>query len=111
MFYAVTARTIPSRMSELHRKLTDGTIASHGSEGKEIVQSMRRARVGTDGLVRWSEMCFCQIPLKSKREKGLDRYFTDIKVEPVDNHKNFNGKPLMEVLFNASAGYDKGLLM
>ena len=34
----------------------------------EIVAAMARARVGSDGTVRWTETCFCPTPLKHERE-------------------------------------------
>lgn len=95
MIYSVTARLVLGRSGEFHRKLTDGTIAGQRPDGSEIVASMRRARITGDGAVRWTETCYCPTPLAHERETVLDRYFSDMETEPVDDHLDFEGQPLM----------------
>ncbi len=57
MHYAVTARFNLDTAAEFHRLLTDGTIKSQKPDGKEIVVSMKRAKIDGKGIVRWSEVC------------------------------------------------------
>ena len=103
MIYTVTARLQDKRRAEFHRRLTDGTIAAQRPDGREIVASMRRARVGADGTVRWTELCYCSPPLRHERETVLDTYFTDIRTEPAEAHARFEGTPLMEILSEGPA--------
>ncbi len=98
MIYAVTAHLIEGREAEFHRRLTDGTIAAQRPDGMEIVASMRRARITQDGTVRWTELCYCSPPLQHERETVLDRYFSDLRTEPVEDHARFDGTPLMNSL-------------
>ncbi len=102
MIYAVSGHLIDDKRAEFHRRLTDGTIAAQRPDGAEIVASMRRARVGEDGTVRWTELCYCSPPLRHERETVLDRYFIDINTEPVEAHAPFVGRPLMEILSEES---------
>ena len=59
---------------------------------------MGRARIGLDGTVRWTETCFCTTPLKHERETVLDRYFTDIETDLIEEPIEFDGKPLIDSL-------------
>lgn len=74
MLYAVTARFKPDTAAEFLRKLRDGTIENQKPDGKEIVASMKRAVIGDDGIVRWSEKCYCPTPLEHERETVYDRF-------------------------------------
>jgi hypothetical protein len=98
MFYAVSAKLIPDRASEFHRRLTDGSIASQRPDGAEIVAAMKRARAAPDGTVRWTETCYCPTPLQHERATVLDRYFTGIETKVIDQPETFDGVPLMDRL-------------
>jgi len=101
MLYAVSARLVPARAAEFFTRLTDGSIAAQRPDGQEIVAAMGRARIGSDGTVRWSETCFCPTPLKHERETVLDRYFTDIEADLIGAPTVVHGEPLMEHLERA----------
>lgn len=107
MIYAVTAKLIPDRCGELLLGLTDGAIARQKPDGAGIVAAMERARIDDDGLVRWTETCYCSTPLAHERATVLDRYFTDIETTPVDAHAAFDGEPLIDRLA-APAAEDGG---
>ncbi len=98
MLYAVSAKLVSKRVRELQTRLTDGSIAAQRPDGREIVAAMGRARMVSDGTVRWTETCFCSTPLKHERETVLDRYFTDIETELIDEPVVFDGEPLMDRL-------------
>jgi hypothetical protein len=98
MLYAVSARLVPDRAGEFLTRLTDGSIAAQRPDGQEIVTAMGRARIGSDGTVRWTETCFCSTPLKHERETVLDRYFTDIEADLIDVPVVVHGEPLMDQL-------------
>ena len=59
---------------------------------------MRRARVGSDGAIRWTETCFCPTPLQHERATVLGRYFTGIETKVIDKPVTFDGAPLMDQL-------------
>lgn len=99
MFYVVSAQLKPQgNAAEFYRKLTDGTILGQRPDGREIVESMRRARIAPSGVVRWSGMCFCPTPLEHERQTVYDHYFTDLKTEVVESYREFEGEPFMEFL-------------
>ena len=98
MYYTVTARLIPETAAEFLGKLTDGTISAQKPDGKEIVASMGRAKLGDDGLVRWSEVCYCATPLAHERQTVYDHFFTAMATGEVEGYVEFEGKPLMDHL-------------
>ena len=98
MYYTVTARLIPGTAADFLGKLADGTIESQKPDGKEIVASMKRAKIGDDGVVRWSEVCYCPTPLQHERATMYDQHFTDIQTEEVEDYVEFDGEPFMEFL-------------
>ena len=83
MLYRVRAKPIDTALSELYRLLVDGTIANQEPDGEEIVASMRRATL-KKGLVEWNETCYCNPPLRHERATVYDRFFTDMKIRPVE---------------------------
>jgi hypothetical protein len=103
MKYLVEAHLIPSRSAELYRRLTDGSIAGQEPDGREIVASMQRARVTAEGVVRWTETCYCPTPLQHERETVYDRYFTDLSTEVIDEPPQLEGEPLMPALAATAA--------
>ncbi len=102
MIYAVSAKLKEEKAAEFLGRLSDGSIAAQKPDGAEMVDAMARARIGEDGLTRWSEICFCATPLKHERETVLDTYFSDFSTEEIDEHRDFEGVFLMEHL--AAAG-------
>ena len=71
MLYAVSAKLISDRAAEFHTRLTDGSIAAQRPDGAEIVAAMKRARAAPDGMVRWTETCYCPTPLQHERATVL----------------------------------------
>lgn len=98
MHYTVTAHFISETAADFLRKLTDGTIESQKPDGKEIVASMQRAVIDEDGVVRWSEACYCPTPLEHERETVYDQHFTDLETEEVERYVEIEGRPFMEFL-------------
>jgi hypothetical protein len=98
MHYTVTGCILPEASAEFLRKLTDGTIESQKPDGKEIVDSMNRAVINDEGVVRWSEVCYCPTPLLHERATVYDRHFTDLETEEVEGYVEYEGRPFMEYL-------------
>ena len=98
MYYTVQARFIPESAADFHHKLNDGTIESQKPDGKEIVASMQRAVIDDDGVVCWSEVCYCPTPLQHERATVYDHHFADIKTEEVDDYVTFEGRSFVDFL-------------
>jgi len=98
VLYTVKARLRGELSHELYERLTDGSINGQEPDGAEIVASMKRARVSTDGAVRWSERCLCPTPLQHERDTVYDRYFAGMEVAQTPEHVEYEGEPLMDVL-------------
>ena len=96
MHYTVQARLIPETAADLLRKLTDGTVTRQKPYGKEVVASMKRAVVDAEGVVRWSEVCYCPTPLEQERANVYDQHFTAIETQEVEQYVEFEGEAFME---------------
>jgi hypothetical protein len=89
--YRVVARYIEADLPKFYRELTDGSIESQRPDGREIVASMKRARITQAGTIQWYETCYCPTPLKHERETVYDRYLTDITATEVEQYGEVNG--------------------
>jgi hypothetical protein len=98
MIYTVKARYIEDRLIEFYEKLLDGTILDQKPDGKEIVNSMHRAKITSPGVIEWSEKCFCPTPLKHERETVYDYFLTDIETIVSEKYADFDGEPFMNFL-------------
>ncbi len=98
MHYTITARFKRETAAEFHRRLTDGTIENQKPDGKEIVASMRRAKVDREGVVRWSEVCYCPTPPQHEKETVYDHFFEDIETNKVEDYVVFAGEDFMQHL-------------
>jgi len=104
MHYAVTARFKQETAAEFHRLLRNDTIEAQKPDGGEIVASMQRAVIDDDGVVRWSEKCYCPTPLQHERATVYDRFFTETETEEIDDYVEFEGQPFLEFLGRAALG-------
>ena len=98
LIYSVKARFNPKKMPEFYCKLTDGTILNQKPDGREIVESMKRARIVEPNMIQWTETCYCSPPLKHERETVYDHFLTDIETEIVEDYMEFEGKPFLNYL-------------
>lgn len=98
MIYHVQARFREETAKAFLTKLTDGTVSNQKPDGQEIVASMDRAVINAEGLVEWSEMCFCSSPLGHERATVLDHHFDEISTEPIDSKTTYEGQPFMDYL-------------
>ena len=98
MIYHVRARFREDTAESLLEKLSNGTIGKQQPDGPELVASMERAVFNANGVVEWSEMCFCQSPLHHERATVLDLHFDDIVTEPIDGHTPYIGESFLNYL-------------
>ena len=104
VIYSVRARPVKERLAEFHRRLTDGTIEGQEPDGREILRSMRHAKISRSGTVQWREECFCSPPLRHERETVYDVFFTDLEAGPVSDCAGFEGRPFFEFLEEQKPG-------
>ncbi len=102
MIYKVRAKYIKECASEFFERLTDGTISSQKPDGKEIVSSMKRAKIIESGIVEWYEMCFCPSPLQHERATVYDHYLSDINTEIVEDYSEVEGESFWSYLNSVS---------
>jgi hypothetical protein len=100
MIYKVKAKFNQSKAKEFHKKLTDGIIQKQQPDGLEMVDSMKRATIDDKGYVNWTELCYCPSLLMHERATVLDKYFTDMETESIENHETYEGKSFMEHLLS-----------
>jgi hypothetical protein len=98
MIYHVRAKFREDTAAAFLAKLTDGTIENQRPDGRELVASMKRAVVSDDGLIEWSELCYCDSPLAHERATVLDSHFDEISTEPIDAHESYSGRAFMDYL-------------
>jgi hypothetical protein len=98
MIYHVRGRFREETAGAFLAKLTDGTVANQRPDGRELVASMKRAVVREDGLIEWSEVCYCDSPLAHERTTVLDSHFDDISVTPIGAHESYSGRAFMDYL-------------
>lgn len=103
MIYHVRARFRHETATDFLARLTDGSIAEQRPDGAEIVASMERAVVASDGQVEWSETCYCGTPLAHERATVLDLYFDDLTTEEIERHETYDGRPFMNHLRELAA--------
>ena len=96
MIYHVRARFRQYTANAFLEKLTDGTIENQRPEGRELIALMKKAVVGKDGLIEWSELCYCDPQLAHEHATVFDSYFDDISVERIAATANYRGRLFME---------------
>jgi hypothetical protein len=96
--YSVKARYIEEKMKEFYQKLTDGTIKNQKPDGEEIIDSMKRAKITAPDTIQWSEMCFCNPPLKHERETVYNQFLKDMETNVIKNYVEYEGELFMDFL-------------
>ncbi|MBQ91014.1 MAG: hypothetical protein CL441_06280 [Acidimicrobiaceae bacterium] len=96
--YKVTARFKEDQAAALRLRLDDGSLAAQQPDGEEMVRAFGHAVVTDDGLVMWSEMCFCPTPLAHERATQLDQFFVDLTTTPIEKYEAYEGRPFLEYL-------------
>ena len=92
MLYQVRAKIIEDKMPEFLNKLTDGTIERQKPDGKEILASMRRARITSPGVIEWWETCYCPIPLAHERATVYQYFLSGIQTEEISSEPEISGE-------------------
>lgn len=86
MRYLVTARVKPGREAALLQAIESGTLGEGSVAGDEYLRNMAQARLRSDGLLRWVEVCFCPTPLLEEKPYW-EEYFELVKVQDAHNRQ------------------------
>lgn len=88
-YYLVRAKTIADKLEELKARLESGEIRQMRPFGTALDESLRGARVQSEGFLIWEENDYCVPPLAMERAAVLDDYFTQLEVEEVQKGKGW----------------------
>jgi hypothetical protein len=80
MRYLVTARVKPGRERALLTAVADRTLGKGSVAGDEYLRNIADARIGSDGKIRWVEVCFCRVPLDEERPYW-EEFFELVRVQ------------------------------
>ena|SRR5580658_8485663 len=86
MRYLVRARVKPGREAALLRAIDEETLGWGSVAGGEYLRNMDHARVGSDGLARWVEVCYCPTPLQEERPYW-EKYFELTRVQDAHDRR------------------------
>lgn len=98
MIYKVKAKFNYEKAKEFLGKLRDGSIANQQPDGPSIMKGMKNATIDSEGLVNWTELCYCPTPLFHERGTVYDKFFSDMETEEIGDHEIFEGKSFIEEL-------------
>ena len=86
MRYLVRARVRLGREAALLRAIDEETLGRGSVAGGEYLRNMGDARVGSDGLARWVEVCYCPTPLQEERPYW-EKYFELTRVQDAHDRR------------------------
>src|SRR5215470_14216327 len=105
MIYKVKEKIIEETISELYRKLANGTVAQQRPDGEEITASMKRAVLTGPGVAEWYEKCFCPTPLQHERQTQYDFYFTEMTTTEAEGYGEIKGASLWDYMASKARGH------
>jgi hypothetical protein len=82
-FYLVSAVPKHGLMEELSEQLGRDAFIGLSPFGATLSRSLKEARLRRDCVAVWEEEDYCRPPLAEERAAVLDRYFEDVRVQPV----------------------------
>jgi hypothetical protein len=80
MRYLVTARVKPGRERALLHAIEDGTLGAGSVAGDEYLRNMQDARLCDNGVLKWVEICFCDLPLQEERPYW-EEFFEIVRIQ------------------------------
>ena len=97
--YLVSATPRPDLIRDLEERLSLGEFESLRPFGEEVSECLRNARYNPDGTAVWEEEDYCRPPLAQERAAVLDKYFDEIRVEPVKEGEGWERIAQLPALF------------
>jgi len=80
MRYLVKARVKPGQKKALLEAIENGQLGKGSVAGDEYLHNMEDARISSDAVARWVEVCFCDTPLAEERPYW-EEYFELLQVK------------------------------
>jgi hypothetical protein len=90
-YYLVRAKYHADLLDELRKRLDRGEIQKMKPFGQALQDGLDNARLDSteQGLVVWEEEDYCSPPLAHERAAVLDTYFTELRVERVQENQGW----------------------
>ena len=90
-YYLVKAKYHEALLDELRNRLDSGEIKKMKPFGQALQYALDNARLDSKepGLVVWGEEGYCNPPLAQERAAVLDTYFTELRVERVQENQGW----------------------
>jgi hypothetical protein len=98
-FYLVSAVPKKELIDELSARLQRDEFTGLRPFGPTLSRSLKAARLRGDGSAVWEEEDYCRPPLAEERAAVLDRYFSNLRVEPVSRHEGWRKIAALPRLF------------
>jgi hypothetical protein len=87
MRYLVRGRVKPGKERALWEAIERGTLGAGSVAEGEYLRNMQDARLFNDGIARWVEVCYCNVPLEEERPYW-EEFFDLVKIQ--DAHARAN---------------------
>jgi hypothetical protein len=101
--YLVRAATEPTKVAELAAELARDAFVGLQPFGVSLTEGLEGARWESLGVATWEEADCCSPPLAMERAAVLDRYFTDLRIEPVERDAGWAEIDELERIFPTPA--------
>ena len=88
--YLVTAKPQKDLLPELRNRLKNGEIENMEPFGESLQYSLENAKLKADGGAVWEEEDYCRPPLAQERAAILDKYFSELQVQRVEEGKGWD---------------------
>src|SRR5262245_23216893 len=98
-FYLVSADPKKELMEDLSARLRRDEFTGLRPFGPTLSRSLKAARLRGDGSAVWEEEDYCRPPLAEERAAVLDRYFSNLRVEPVSEDEGWKKIETLPRLF------------
>jgi hypothetical protein len=98
-FYLVSAVPRQELMDDLSARLGRDEFTGRRPFGPTLSRSLKTARLRRDGSAAWEEEDYCRPPLAEERAAVLDRYFSNLRVQPVSEDEGWKKIEALPHLF------------
>ena len=109
-YYLVKAKYQENLLVELRSRLDSGEIKKMRPFGSALQYGLDNARLDPQeaGMAVWEEEDYCRPPLAQERAAVLDTYFTDLRVEIVEEGKGWKKIESLPKLWKTRTGVANG---
>ena len=83
----VKAKVKPAKEKPLLTAIEAGSLGRGSVAGDEYLDDMAKARIGSDGVCIWVEVCFCPTPLQEETPYW-EEYFELLRIQDAHSRKH-----------------------